>query len=56
MIIQQRLSETHWTARREEETKKIVIVIDEASLFDETDPHESVTDIIIEIERNDDEE
>ena len=53
MIIQQRLSETHWTARKDEETQKIVIAIDDMSLFDATEPHERVSDIIIEIERKD---
>ena len=56
MIIQQRLSETHWVARKDEETNKIVIAIDDMSLFDATEPYERVSDIIIEIERKDGEE
>lgn len=56
MIIQQRLSETHWTARKDEETAKIVIAIDDMGFFDATEPYERVSDIIIEIERKDGEE
>ena len=34
----------------------IVIAIDDMSLFDATEPHERVSDIIIEIERKDEKE